>query len=53
VDETTNSGEIWYKVNRIPALIWVVYDSARRIVVEGSTKAAFTFLIEDIGSREE
>jgi hypothetical protein len=53
VDETADGGEIWYKVDRIPALIRVVYDSARRIVVEGSAEAAFAFLIEDIGSREE
>jgi hypothetical protein len=37
----------------MPALIRVVYDSARGIIVEGSTKATFAFLMEDMGSGEE
>jgi hypothetical protein len=53
VDETADGGEIWYEVDRMPALIRVVYDSARGIVVEGSAEAAFAFLMEDMGSGEE
>jgi hypothetical protein len=53
VDKTADGGEIWYEVDRIPALIWVVYDSACGVVVEGSAEAAFAFWMEDMGSGAE